>query len=225
MLEEGRSMPLCASDQSQFHDSEHDLPAGSMLVLYTDGLVERRRESLDVGFERLAETLRQAPIDVEDAANMLLRDLLDDAEPQDDVALLCIGTVPATENLHLRLPAEPRQLSYMRNALSAWLATVGASHEDAREITVAVNEVVANAVEHAYGLVDADFELDARQVGALVEFEIRDFGRWRNRRERGDRGRGLDLARALMDTIDVQPGVDGTVVVLRRQLERGRDEA
>ncbi|MGZ8804904.1 MAG: SpoIIE family protein phosphatase, partial [Microbacterium sp.] len=225
MLEDGRSMPLCASDQSRYRDAEHDLPAGSLLVLYTDGLVERRGESLDVGLERLAETLRQAPTEVEDVADVLLRELLDDAAPQDDVAVLCIGTVPAAENLHLRLPAAPRQLAYMRSALSAWLATIGASQEDAREITVAVNEVVANAVEHAYGLVDADFELEARQVGALVELEIRDFGRWRNRRDSGDRGRGLDLARALMHSIDVQPGVDGTVVVLRRQLERGQDEA
>ena len=108
----------------------------------------------------------------------------------------------------------------MRNAVNVWLGRAGASTEDAREITVAVNEVVANAIEHAYGLVDADFELEARQVGALVEFEIRDFGRWRNRRPSGDRGRGLDLARALMDSVDIHPGVDGTVVHLQRRLER-----
>lgn len=224
VLEAGRSMPLCASDQSQYHEAEHELPAGSLLVLYTDGLIERRRESLDVGLGRLADTLRSAPSAVEEVADLLLHDLLGDGEPQDDVAVLCIATVAAAEDLRLRLPAAPRQLSYMRNILNAWLARAGASKDDAREITVAVNEVVANAIEHAYGLVDADFELDARQVGALVEFEIRDSGRWRNRRESGDRGRGLDLARALMDSIDVHPGVDGTVVHLRRRLERGPDE-
>jgi PAS domain S-box-containing protein len=221
ILEEGRSMPLCASDQSQYHEAERVLPSGSLLVLYTDGLIERRRESLDVGLDRLAASLRSAPSAVEDVADVLLHDLLDGGAPQDDVALLCIATMAAAEDLRLRLPATPRQLSYMRNAVNTWLARAGASTEDAREITVAVNEIVANAIEHAYGLVDADFELEARQVGALVEFEIRDFGRWRNRRTSGDRGRGLDLARALMDSIDVQPGVDGTVVHLRRRLERG----
>ena len=101
----------------------------------------------------------------------------------------------------------------MRRAVNDWLDRVGASTEDAREITVAVNEVVANAIEHAYGLVDADFvRRGATRSATLVEFEIRDFGRWRNRADRGDRGRGLDLARALMDSVDVQPGVDGTVV-------------
>jgi serine phosphatase RsbU (regulator of sigma subunit)/anti-sigma regulatory factor (Ser/Thr protein kinase) len=224
ILEEGRSMPLCASDQTQYHEAERDLPSGSLLVLYTDGLIERRGESLDVGLERLAATLRSAPSMVEDVADVLLRDLLDDDAPQDDVALLCVATVAAAEDLRLRLPATPRQLSYMRNAVNAWLARAGASTEDAREITVAVNEVVANAIEHAYGLVDADFELEARQVGALVEFEIRDFGRWRNRRTSGDRGRGLDLARALMDSVDIHPGVDGTVVQLQRRLERGAGE-
>jgi anti-sigma regulatory factor (Ser/Thr protein kinase) len=33
-----------------------------------------------------------------------------------------------------------------------------------------------------------------------------------------DRGRGLKLARALMDEVDVQPGSEGTIVCLRRRI-------
>ncbi len=224
ILDGGRSMPLCASDQSQYHEAQHDLRAGSTLVLYTDGLIERRRESLDVGLGRLRESLRSAPSNVEEVADTLLRDLLDQGAPQDDVALLCIATVAAAEELRLRLPAAPRQLAHMRNAVKGWLARAGASDKDIGEITVAVNEVVANAIEHAYGLVDADFLISARQVGAQIEFEIQDFGRWRNRRGGGDRGRGLDLARALMDSVDIHPGTDGTTVHLSRRLERETGE-
>ncbi len=106
MLEGGRSMPLCASDQAQFHEAERELPAGSMLVLYTDGLIERRGESLDVGLDRLQAALGRAPVGVEDVADALLRDFLADDEPADDVALLCVGVRGPEPTLRLRLPAE-----------------------------------------------------------------------------------------------------------------------
>jgi anti-sigma regulatory factor (Ser/Thr protein kinase) len=95
---------------------------------------------------------------------------------------------------------------------------VGATAVEAREITVAVNEIAANAIEHAYGLTDADFVVEARVAGPDVEFRVQDFGQWRARRIRSDRGRGLDLARALMDAVDIQRGTGGTEVRLHRRL-------
>ncbi|MGZ4757082.1 MAG: SpoIIE family protein phosphatase [Acidimicrobiia bacterium] len=224
LLEGGRSMPLCASDQAQYHEAERDLPAGSLLVLYTDGLIERRGESLDVGLSRLAESLRTAPAGVEDVADTLLRDFLAESAPADDVALLCVGVRGPEATLRLRLPAAPRQLSRMRRATSDWLARVGASETEQREITVAVNEAAANAVEHAYGLIDAEFVVEADMVGGVVELAVRDFGQWRNRRSSGERGRGLNLARALMDSVEVNPGSEGTVVRLHRRLGRPDDD-
>jgi anti-sigma regulatory factor (Ser/Thr protein kinase) len=106
----------------------------------------------------------------------------------------------------------------MRRTIMEWLARVGASPTETNEITVAVNEAAANAIEHAYGLIDAEFVVEAHHDRDVVEFVVRDFGQWRNRRSSGDRGRGLALARAMMDSVDVQPGSDGTVVRLRRRL-------
>jgi PAS domain S-box-containing protein len=225
LLEGGRSMPLCASDQARYHEAERDLPAGSMLVLYTDGLIERRGESLDVGLERLTDALRTAPAGVEDVADTLLRDFLADDAAPDDVALLCVGVRGRDDTLRLRLPAAARQLAPMRVAATEWLVRVGATEVEQREITVAVNEAAANAIEHAYGLVDAEFVVEADRTDDVVEFVVRDFGQWRTRRDSGGRGRGLDLARALMDEIEVNPGSEGTVVRLRRRLlgaERAR---
>lgn len=218
LLEGGRSMPLCASDQAHYHEAERDLPAGSMLVLYTDGLIERRGESLDVGLERLTDALRTAPFGVEDVADTLLRDFLADDAPPDDVALLCFGVRGRDDTLRLRLPAAACQLARMRVAATEWLARAGATEVEQREITVAVNEAAANAIEHAYGLVDAEFVVEADRSGDVVEFVVRDFGQWRTRRDSGGRGRGLDLAGALMDAVEVNPGSEGTVVRLRRRL-------
>jgi anti-sigma regulatory factor (Ser/Thr protein kinase) len=223
LLEGGRGMPLCASDQAHYTEAERDLPAGSMLLLYTDGLIERRGESLDVGLDRLVHALRTAPGNVEDVADRLLRDFLADDAPADDVALLCVAVRGPEPALRLRVPATARQLSGMRRAATDWLERVGATSDEAREITVAVNEAAANAIEHAYGLVDAEFVVEADQTGDLVEFVVRDFGQWRKRPSSADRGRGLDLARALMDALDVEPGADGTVVRLRRRLGRSEE--
>jgi PAS domain S-box-containing protein len=220
-LEGGRSMPLCASDQAQYHEAEHELPAGSVLVLYTDGLIERRGESLDVGFDRLAASLRDGPAGVEDIADALLHDLLADDAPADDVALLCVGLRCPEAALRLRLPAAARELARTRRVVTDWLTRLGASRDESGEIVVAVNEAAANAIEHAYGLVDEEFVVEADVRDGVVEFVVRDFGRWRTRRSSGDRGRGLDLARSLMDEVDIEPSADGTVVRLRRRLADG----
>jgi PAS domain S-box-containing protein len=217
-LDDGRSMPLCASDQAQYQQAERDLPAGSTLVLYTDGLIERRGESLDVGLGRLAKKLHAAPAAVEDVADALLRDFLADDAPADDVAMLCVRVRGPEEALRLRLRATARELSLMRRATSEWLERLGAAETEIHEITVAVNEAAANAVEHAYGLVDADFVVEGDRVEDAVELVVRDFGSWRMRKGTPDRGRGLKLARALMDEVDVQPGSEGTVVRLRRRI-------
>ena len=69
-------------------EAEVVLPPGSTLLLYTDGLVERRDEALDEGMARAAEVLtggRHLP--PEELAELLTERLLDDA-PDDDVAFL-----------------------------------------------------------------------------------------------------------------------------------------
>lgn len=66
------------------------LPRGSVVVLFTDGLVERRGRSLDDGLRRLAEAARSGPLDLEALCEHLLAALLDDDSHEDDIALLAI---------------------------------------------------------------------------------------------------------------------------------------
>jgi anti-sigma regulatory factor (Ser/Thr protein kinase) len=54
-----------------------------------------------------------------------------------------------------------------------------------------------------------------------VAFIVRDTGRWREQRNGGDRGRGLEIVRKLMDDLAVEPGPDGTEVRMRRRLGGG----
>ncbi|MFI0216228.1 PP2C family protein-serine/threonine phosphatase [Streptomyces lydicus] len=63
----------------------------AVLVLYTDGLIERRREDIDVGLARLAGSLaRHRGADAETLADALLAELLPPGGATDDTALVVI---------------------------------------------------------------------------------------------------------------------------------------
>ncbi|MEV3912157.1 PP2C family protein-serine/threonine phosphatase [Streptomyces canus] len=81
-----------------YTDHRADLPAGSSLVLYTDGLVERRGQGIDPGIGRLSHALAalntpELEQDLNAAADALLKPLLHDSERDDDVCLLLCHTV------------------------------------------------------------------------------------------------------------------------------------
>ncbi|MFC4611344.1 PP2C family protein-serine/threonine phosphatase [Streptomyces maoxianensis] len=64
---------------------------GAVLVLYTDGLIERRREDIDTGLARLAGSLaRHQAADLETQADALLADLLPPGGATDDTALVIV---------------------------------------------------------------------------------------------------------------------------------------
>ncbi|MGW0752969.1 SpoIIE family protein phosphatase [Streptomyces sp. NPDC002587] len=70
-----------------FRTEEVLLPPGSLLVLYTDGLIEARDRDLDQGMDQLARALSGASQPLEELCDGILEQLLPDA-PQDDVAVL-----------------------------------------------------------------------------------------------------------------------------------------
>ncbi len=74
---------------SDRYDHSVELEAGATLLLYTDGLVERRGEDIDAGVERLRQALTEVgDLPLEQVCDMLLHRLGGDAE--DDVALLAV---------------------------------------------------------------------------------------------------------------------------------------
>ncbi|MGW5669009.1 PP2C family protein-serine/threonine phosphatase [Micromonospora sp. NPDC003776] len=68
-----------------------DLPAGAVLVSYTDGLVERRGELFDAGVTRLAAAIEVGPVE---AMCDTIMATLDAEHPTDDIALLAIRRIP-----------------------------------------------------------------------------------------------------------------------------------
>ena len=122
-----------------------------------------------------------------------------------------------TDRIRNEFEAAPEALSSMRGLLRRWLRHAGADDQETAEIVTACGEAATNAIEHAGAAGEVPFEVAGALDGQRVDLTVRDRGAWRSPRE-GDRGRGFSLMRALMDTVEVSPGPDGTRVRLQRQL-------
>jgi PAS domain S-box-containing protein len=220
-LWEGRSTPLGVGGHDSYEEGSASLEGGSTLALYTDGLVEVRGESLTAGLDRLEEAVVGGPAEPQALCDHVIASLLGTRAARDDVAFLALRTVPlAPEFMRLEVPSDRNSLGYARHTLGRWLRQAGANPAETLDIQLASHEACANAIEHAYRFGEALVELEARLVESEVALTIRDRGSWRDE-ALDQRGRGIELMRALMDRVSVNGGPNGTEVELRRRLEAG----
>ena len=224
----GRGTPLGSFRPRDPQAATAELPLGATLVLYTDGLVERRSEVLDVGLDRLAAlapTIASKPVN--ELADALLDAMLTGSR-EDDVAVLVARSAPA--RFHRRLPPSPDELVGLRRDLRAWFEPAGILHSETEEMLVAIGEAVTNAIEHAYtGRLPApvDIELercDTEPGTARVSVVVRDRGAWRVPNGDATRGRGLHLMRAFCPELEVVRDAHGTEVRLARDFNLVRVE-
>ncbi|HEU4974199.1 MAG TPA: SpoIIE family protein phosphatase [Baekduia sp.] len=215
----GAGPPLGVAAAATWHSQEEELGDDAVLAFYTDGLIERREESLAVGLERLTAAvarLRDRP--AEELADGMLEVMRPDEGYSDDVAVLvtALGPVDAAM-LSVDLPAHPRSLAMLRRVLRRWLRANDIDGRAAYDIVLALDETASNAMEHAYGAADGTVTVEARRDGPHLRFAVDDRGRWRA--QRGDhRGRGLGMMRLLMDEVEVETGEEGTRVLLSRRV-------
>lgn len=223
-LWDGRSAPLCAFGRKRRENGAARVAPGSRLVLYTDGLIERRRASLDAGFELLTDVARDhASMALEPFLDSVLDAMLRGETATDDIAILCVERIRVrARTLHRRAPARPEKVGELRRLTRDWLAGQGLGHDDVFDIVLACGEALANAAEHAYGGGSAgEMEIDAARDpddGDIV-VRVRDFGHWRSPSAPGERGRGRMMMEQLMDSVDMQTDVDGTTVTMRHRVQ------
>jgi len=221
-LDGGRSVPIGAADPAVFREATAQLPQGSSLMLYTDGLVERRDTPLEERLDQLAAAAGAAGEDLGGLCDRVIASVLGDAEPGDDVALLAVRPLPVADSeISLTLPAEPGSLAQLRRRLGRFLHATGASQIEQYEITLTICEAAGNAIEHAYGPGDATYEVDVTFDGDELTAVVRDTGSWRDKRGE-HRGRGLGIIRDLMDEVAVERDDAGTLIRMRRRLSEDR---
>jgi anti-anti-sigma factor len=205
---------LGTAGREPYEEHSTALPPGGSIVLYTDGLVERRGVVVDAGLDRLrtvvADAHGQAPAEL---ADTIVDALLADGR-SDDVALVVARYLPAP--LHVTSPAESRLLSELRGVVTEWGAAVGLDDDLAYDLVLAYGEAASNVVDHAYPGTTGTFDTELEHRDGAVHVTVRDRGKWRPEPEDpGHRGRGLQMIRALAGDVEVEADSTGTTVGFR----------
>ncbi|MFF4836057.1 SpoIIE family protein phosphatase [Streptomyces sp. NPDC001315] len=149
--------PLLGVGGLPFESTELELPEGSLLAFYTDGLIESRGHDICLGLERLREALSSPVPSLEVTCDAILKALLPQS-PVDDVALLLVRTraLHADQVAAWALPSDPAVVADARARATRQLAIWGL--EDAAFITeLVVSELVTNAIR--YGAVPIGLRL------------------------------------------------------------------
>jgi anti-sigma regulatory factor (Ser/Thr protein kinase) len=139
----------------------------------------------------------------------------------------------ATANLSVQVTfvmgSQPRYLPIVRAAVGQLAEIAGWGESDARAITLAIDEALANVIRHAYhGRADGRVELECRAAGDELQFQIQDQGdppdparicaRAIGCEEIG--GLGTHIIRDVMDTVSYQATPDGNRFTAAKRLRR-----
>jgi serine phosphatase RsbU (regulator of sigma subunit)/anti-sigma regulatory factor (Ser/Thr protein kinase)/anti-anti-sigma regulatory factor len=214
------------------------LAPGGLLLLYSDGLVERPGRSLQDGLDELAGVASAAllgplpaettipAVSSERVCELVVERLgaAVDAYRDDVTLLVAQRPVAPPRDLDLEVPADAIGLRSAAQELLGWLHELEVSSGDRVALTHAVGEAVTNGVEHAYPRTGDELaptvalhgSLDAQGTAQVV---VTDHGRWREPApDPGSRGRGLMMMRSLVSDVTLRPSDQGTTVELRQRL-------
>ncbi|MDX2816521.1 SpoIIE family protein phosphatase [Streptomyces sp. PA03-5A] len=200
-----------------FESMELELPEGSLLGLYTDGLVESRNDDIDVGLHRLGTTLAQPGRSLETLCSEAIETLPIQA-PADDVTLLLART-RTLQPAHVAswdLRNEPAAVRTARNLAARQLSAWGLERL-VPPVELIVSELVTNAIR--YGKGPSRLRLIQHHV---LTCEVSDTSashpRPRCPRALDDNGRGLFLVSQLSRRWGTRSATDGKVVWAEQDL-------
>jgi len=211
--------PLGIAADAVFPEQSLMLPLGSLLVLYTDGLIEAKRDELNPE-ETFAKVLQSvAGMHEVNPAEAIAARLID-TPPSDDVAILTVRAAarPLLE-LDITLPAQPNNGRIFRQALRRFYLAAGLSEDKISLLQVAIGEAITNSIQHAYGVRAGAVRVRGRVESGNLVIEISDTGRWRAEHEDGG-GYGLQILKGIVPDVAISAGENGTVVRLTQPIGR-----
>jgi signal transduction histidine kinase/DNA-binding response OmpR family regulator/serine phosphatase RsbU (regulator of sigma subunit) len=189
-------------------------PSDSTLLLYTDGLVERRGSDLDSGISHLVECLTSAEGPLSGLPTDLVEAMLPDG-PDDDVAVLVAKSGDGAADRHetaFVVPTTGPGVSSSRATLRATLRDWGVDAEDIETATLVATELITNAVIHG----EAPVDVRLRKTGDSIILQVfdRTSSLPKKRRPSGDaeHGRGLTIVEGLAQRSGVRPTTTGKAV-------------
>ncbi|MFD0021143.1 SpoIIE family protein phosphatase [Streptomyces sp. NPDC058382] len=127
---------------------ELDVPEGSRLVMYTDGLVERRDRDIDEGLEQLRQAMSGRDRTPEETCDDVLETMLP-TRPGDDVALLVARTrtLDPARRVQWEVAPDASAVSGVRKEATRWLADQGLD-EEGFVTELILSELVTNAIRY-----------------------------------------------------------------------------
>jgi PAS domain S-box-containing protein len=210
-----------------FEEAEVELPEGSLLVLYTDGLIESRQRDIDAGLNAMRKVLSEVnprpgdPAHRRPSLDAVCDSLVDALLPEhagDDAALLVARTcaLPVDRIASWDLPADPAIVSDARARASQQLAAWGL--EDVTFTTeLLVSELVTNAIRHAHDPIQLRIILDGE-----LSCEVFDGSSSAPQLRRADRydegGRGLMLVAQLAERWGTRHTSSGKIIWAQQAL-------
>jgi PAS domain S-box-containing protein len=210
-----------------FEEAEVELPEGSLLVLYTDGLVESRQRDIDAGLSAMRKVLSDVRPRPDGPAlpslDTICDSLVDALLPEqagDDAALLIARTraLAADRIASWDLPADPAVVADARARAARQLAAWGLE-----EITftteLLVSELVTNAIRHAHEPIQLRMILNG-----VLSCEVFDGSSSAPQLRRADRydedGRGLMLVAQLAERWGTRHNEAGKIIWAQQPLPR-----
>ena len=207
------------------------LAPGELVLLYSDGLVERPDQTIAEGMAELAVVATDAaanrdadPGAAERVCQLSVEVLTRTGHTDDITALAAQWLADPVPPLRLALPSVRSSLTTARDSFADWLSRLDATADDADALHLAMVEMVTNAIEHAYpreapGIIELDASLGS---DGSVTCLITDHGTWQPPDPAdADRGHGLMVAGHVVDKLLVShPAAGGTTVTLRHRLRR-----
>ncbi|MDQ0994269.1 SpoIIE family protein phosphatase [Streptomyces sp. V3I7] len=207
-----------------FETAQFELPQGSMLTLYTDGLIKSRTRDVDAARAVLGDVLARAPRSPDEICDRLLDALLP-TRTADDVALL-VARTRALDPDHvatLDLPADPAAVAGARDFVTDRLAAWGLE-ELSFTTELIVSELVTNAIR--YGKSPIQLRLILQDT---LTCEVSDASstapHLRRARTFDEGGRGLLLVAQLAEHWGTRHGREGKVIWAEQLLPAERPTA
>jgi PAS domain S-box-containing protein len=205
------------------------LEQGDVLLLYSDGIIERPGRTVAAASDELARVSADAvagralhapeATPAERACTQTVELLVRATGYADDITLLAAERTTPVAAMHAEVPADLTRLGVLRKMFGGWLEELGVTAEDASALQHAAGELVTNAVEHSPP--GDTVGLRARLAAAgIAEVTVTGRGAWREPRRVSERGRGLALSTQLVDDLDLERSGSGTVATLRHRVTR-----
>lgn len=179
-----------------FESLEVELPEGSLLGLYTDGLIEGTDKDREQGMLRLGRAVSRDGLPLDELCAAVVKELLPVPQP-DDIALLLARTHALRPDrvASWEVPLDPAAVGATRNDVARQLEAWGLD-ELAMTTELIVSELVTNAIRYASGPVRLRLLLQS-----VLTCEVSDASsttpRLRHARTTDEGGRGLFLVAQL----------------------------